>query len=167
MPRALTLLIAAVAIDLAILALFRRLRGRRAGTRKHFIVTHAGSELRPTGQQVSDAVVSVLMGGIVLDLRKTQLTERPAKIEVFAIMGGAMILVPEDWRVDSNVDAIMGGVQDMRKGEIEADRPTDLMLTGRLIMGGLGVGTEMPQKTGAAAGESKPRSESISESPAS
>lgn len=150
MPRALTVLIGLVALQVAAGLLFRRQRGRHAGARAHFLVTQGGSQVRPTAKQVSDAVVSVMMGGLVLDLRETELTSRPARIDLLSIMGGVMILVPEGWKVDIDVQPIMAGVQDQRQGTIEAERPTDLVLSGRLFMSGLAVAAHMPQEQGTA-----------------
>jgi hypothetical protein len=125
---------------------FKRRRETYAGERTHFIVTLGGEQLKPTGKQVADAVVSVLMGGLVLDLRETVITEKPARIDLLAIMGGVMVVVPEDWKIENSVDAMMGGVQDLREGVLDDERPADVVLTGRLIMGGLGIGNQMPKE---------------------
>lgn len=147
MPRALTVLIGLVAAQVGAVLLFRRQRGRHAGSRTHFLVTQGGEQLRPTAEQVNDAVLSVMMGGLVLDLREVKLTERPARIELLTIMGGVMILVPEDWKVDIDVQPLMAGVRDDRSGASELeDRPTDLVLTGRVIMGGFDVASNMHQE---------------------
>ncbi len=151
MPRALTVLIGLVAAQVGAVLLFRRQRGRHAGLRTHFLVTQGGEQLRPTAEQVNDAVLSVMMGGLVLDLREVKLTARPARIELLSIMGGVMILVPEAWKVDIDVQPLMAGVRDERTGSIEReDRPTDLVLTGRVIMSGLDVASHMPQEQSAA-----------------
>lgn len=153
MPRSLTVLIALVAAQVAAMLLFRRQRGRHAGELTHFLVTQGGEQIRPTAKQVSDAVVSVMMGGLVLDLRETELTTRPARIDLLSIMGGVMVLVPEEWKVDVDVQPLMAGVRDERQGEIAADRPVDLVLTGRVIMSGLDVASHMPQEQSAARAE--------------
>jgi hypothetical protein len=61
-------------------------------------------------------------------------------------MGGVEVLVPEDWKVQLDVQPTMGGVQDRRTGTIAPDRPVDLVLTGRVVMGGIDVGHELPKK---------------------
>ncbi len=119
--------------------LFRRSRRRHAGSRRHFLITQGGSEVRPTGEEIQDAVVSVLMGGAVLDLRDATPPRRPARLDVMIVMGGVQLLVPEEWRVKVDVEAVMGGIQDARKGQAGQDRPVDLVLAGRVVCGGLDI----------------------------
>jgi len=119
--------------------LFRRSRRRHAGFRRHFLVTQGGSEVRPTGEEIQDAVVSVMMGGAVLDLRDASPPRRPARLDVMIVMGGVQLLVPEDWRVQIEVEALMGGIQDARDGQADQDRPVDLVLEGRVVFGGLDI----------------------------
>lgn len=58
-----------------------------------------------------------VMGGTQLDLRQASVAPgEEAVIDVFALMGGAVILVPEDWTVDVQVVPVMGGVKDERWG---------------------------------------------------
>jgi hypothetical protein len=64
-----------------------------------------------------------LMGGTTLDLRQAKLApgER-AIVDVFALMGGAEIFVPKDWKIERHVTAVMGGVRDERFGEPDLRR---------------------------------------------
>jgi hypothetical protein len=58
-----------------------------------------------------------VMGRADLDLRST--TVAPGDevvIEVFTLMGGATIRVPDGWIVDIRAAPIMGGVRDRREG---------------------------------------------------
>jgi hypothetical protein len=68
-----------------------------------------------------------VMGRADLDLRST--TVAPGDevvIEVFTLMGGATIRVPDGWIVDIRAAPIMGGVRDRREG------PRDVAGYGRL-----------------------------------
>lgn len=139
---------------------FRRRRRRYAGIRRHFLVTQGGSQVRPTGEELRDAVVSVFMGGLILDMRSTQLVMRPARLDLLCVMGGVELVVPEDWRIQVDVDPAMGGVQDRREATIEPGRPVDLMISGRLVMGGLDITSTPPERLksgGKAAGGAKAR----------
>jgi hypothetical protein len=90
-------------------------------------------------------MVSVMMGSLILDLRETNLTEHPARIELRSIMSGVVILVPEAWKVDIDVRPLVARVWDERTRAIELeDRPTDLVLTGHVFMSRLDVATQMP-----------------------
>jgi hypothetical protein len=133
-------------IQWAAMLVFRSRRELAAAGRPHFIVTQGGAELRPALNDMKDAVVSVLQGGIVLDLRGLPRENgEPLKLDVFIIMGGLELLVPEDWNVRLNVQPMMGGVRDRRTGSRNAERELDLMVQGQAIMGGVEVASERRQ----------------------
>ena len=74
-------------------------------------------------QRVSDATrfhggeMTSVMGGCTLDLRQATLAPgEAATIDVFALMGGLVLRVPEGWLVDVRAVPIMGGVRDQRAG---------------------------------------------------
>ena len=74
-------------------------------------------------QQVSSAAVfrggemTSVMGHSDLDLRKTTVAPgEEAVIEVFTLMGGTTIRVPEGWSVEVRAVAIAGGAKDRRRG---------------------------------------------------
>jgi predicted membrane protein len=124
--------------------LFRRQRRQFAGDRRHILVVQGGSQLRPSAEEISDAVVSVMMGGVVLDLRQTTLMRRPAHLDILCIMGGLELVVPEDWKVTIDVEPAMGGIRDARSGTVDPERPPDLVISGRVVMGGVDISSEMP-----------------------
>lgn len=148
MKRLLKALLVFTAAHAAAGLVFRKRRRLYAGERKHFLVTQGGAQVRPTPNELRDAVISVMMGGLRLDLREVKLDVRPAHLDVLAVMGGVELLVPEDWRVQSDVEAVMGGVEDAREGPADPDRPVDLSLRGRVIMGGLEITSPPPAKEG-------------------
>lgn len=126
------------AAHLALVLAFRRQRSRYAGQRRHVLVTAGGQRLRLAGDEAGDAVVSVLMGGAILDLRNAALRNGPARLDLLVLMGGVSLLVPRHWKLAIGVEALMGGVADLRAGSDEdTDRPPDLVLCGRVVMGGL------------------------------
>jgi hypothetical protein len=135
--RIVTALAAGVAAQAALVHLFRRGRRRHARERRHILVTQGGQRLRLATEEVSDLVVSVLMGGAIVDLRGARCHEEPGRIEVLAIMGGVQIIVPNDWRVRVEIETTMAGVQDRRVGGMDANRPCDLLVSGRVALGGL------------------------------
>jgi hypothetical protein len=80
-------------------------------------------------------------GGTRLDLRDARLAPG-ARLELLALFGGIVVLVPEGWRVESNVRAIAGGVDLPWVDEPEDEgRPVDLVLGGYAIFGGVSVQT--------------------------
>lgn len=126
--------------------MFRQNRQRFAAERRHFMVTQGGGEFRPAGEEFNEAVVSVLMGGAVLDLRSVGMGTPPRKLDVITIMGGLEVIVPEDWTVRMDVRPMLGGARDARTGALGHQGPADLVITGRVIMGGLEVRSQMPQE---------------------
>lgn len=144
MRRLLTVVIVWTAAQAGAAYLFRRQRQQYAGDRRHILVIQGGSQLRPSGDEIGDAVVSVMMGGVVLDLRETQLTRRPARLDILSIMGGVQLVVPGDWKVRIDVEPTMAGIRDGRTGSIDPERPPDLLLSGRVVMSGLEISSEMP-----------------------
>lgn len=78
---------------------------------------------------------SAFMGGVDIDLTKSRMQGDRAVINVFAMMGGVVLRIPEDWAVQSNVTALMGGVED--KTRPPADPVGTLVLEGSAVMGGI------------------------------
>ena len=62
-------------------------------------------------------------GGGIVDLRDATLDPAGAHLEVKAVFGGAQILVPSSWRVESSVSGV-GAAQDMRPKPTARDRAT-------------------------------------------
>jgi hypothetical protein len=124
--------------------LFRNERRRYAGNRRHILVVQGGAQLRPAGDEISDAVVSVMMGGVTLDLRGSRVTRPPIHLDILCVMGGLELIVPEEWKVVVNVEPTMGGVRDARRGTVDSERAADLVLSGRVIMGGIDISSTLP-----------------------
>jgi hypothetical protein len=148
MGRMLKIAILGIAAHAGAAYLFHQQRARHAGHRRHFLVVQGGAQLRPTGDEIQDAVVSVMMGGLVLDLRETDLSRRPARLDILALMGGLELVIPESWKVSIDVHPTMGGIRDARTGRIDPERPVDLVLSGRVVMGGLDISSKMPRDGG-------------------
>ena len=54
------------------------------------------------------------------------------------------VVVPSAWNVRLEADVTMGGIRDMRSGVVDAQRPADIVITGRILMGGLEIRGELP-----------------------
>lgn len=79
-----------------------------------------------------------LMGGGRIDLRQAVIPPgESATIEVFSMMGGFEIIVPETWTVDDRTMPLMGGMSNETRPRVV---PTaTLVLRGFLMMGGLSI----------------------------
>jgi hypothetical protein len=88
--------------------------------------------------------LSCLYGGGTLDLRGATLAPGGATLRVQAFNGGAQILAPASWRLETKVIGL-GGVGDARP---HIDRPADapiLRIEGWAVFGGFGVASEGPK----------------------
>jgi hypothetical protein len=141
----------------AMVYVFRRERNRLASDRRHVLVTQGGQRLRLAAKETDDAVVSVLMGGAVLHLGEEGSRSVPARIDVLIVMGGVQLIVPQDWIVRVEVDALMGGVDDRRGGRAGAHSDPDLVICGRVIMGGLEISAHGASPGRSAACQPEPR----------
>lgn len=80
--------------------------------------------------------LNAIFGGISLDLRKTNLPVGETRLEVNAIFGGVTILVPREWHIESNIDAVFGGFEDKRALNDPLDPTRRLIITGSCVFGG-------------------------------
>jgi hypothetical protein len=87
----------------------------------------SGDQRTNTSASFHGAEMTALMGGARLDLRGATLAPgESAVIDVFAMMGGATLMVPKGWAVDMQATSILGGIKDERanaNGSDERRRP--------------------------------------------
>jgi hypothetical protein len=86
-------------------------------------------------QRFRGGEVSVLMGGIELDLRGASM-EAPAVMDVFVMWGGIEIRVPDDWDVELRGTPILAGFEDKTRPQPNAG-PKRLIVRGVAIMAGV------------------------------
>ena len=97
-----------------------------------------GLEESVTSKAFKGGYLRAVMGGAELDLSEAVIEEKPATIEVTIIMGGAEIKVPSEWNVKLDVSQKMAGVEDERgQGDLAENEVPDLVITGKVVMGGL------------------------------
>jgi hypothetical protein len=99
----------------------------------------------PTGPFAGGQIGSI-MGGTEIDLRQATIAPGTTpSLDLFTVMGGVVIRVPENWRVDSEAVFVMGGMSDKRPSASDAARQVPdpsaprLVIKGTVIMGGLTV----------------------------
>lgn len=81
-----------------------------------------------------------VMGRSELDLRTATIAPgQDVNIEVFMLMGGATIRVPEGWTVNVNTTRIAGDVKDRRTGVRDATGAPRLVIRGLIVLGGLSI----------------------------
>lgn len=78
--------------------------------------------------------ITAIMGGVELDLRGASI-QTEAAINVFAVWGGIVLKVPNDWTVINNGIAIMAGIDDQTVPAMNSAKR--LVITGYALMGGV------------------------------
>jgi hypothetical protein len=80
--------------------------------------------------------VTMIFGGGELNFTQADIAGK-AVLNVTAIFGGAEIVVPPHWKVESSVTAIFGGVEDSRASKQDVDPTKVLSIEGTVIFGGI------------------------------
>ena len=85
--------------------------------------------------------VTAIMGGFDIDLRDAEIGGDAARIEVFVIMGGIDMKVPENWTVVLDITPFMGGADyNARNRRAPAEGPQKVLtVSGFVFMGGVEV----------------------------
>ena len=110
----------------------------KAPKSRNFIAIMSGVVRR--GAWVVPKHISALafMGGVELDLRDAVLDPGVTEIEVLAVMGGVVVTVPPNVRLESDGFAFMGGFEDQLKQPASGDPNAPVVrLTGFAFMGGV------------------------------
>jgi hypothetical protein len=75
------------------------------------LVCFWGADRRTVSQQFKSAALTAIFGGIDLDLRAANIVGH-ARVDAFALFGGATIRVPQHWRVRVTGLPVFGGYDD-------------------------------------------------------
>jgi hypothetical protein len=88
--------------------------------------------------------VSGVFGGATLDLSEAH-PDPGARVDAFALFGGADVLVPPGWRISLGGLPLFGGYEDKTRGngELPPDAP-ELRVSATAIFGGVAVKTPQP-----------------------
>jgi hypothetical protein len=85
------------------------------------------------------------MGGGELDMREARFEEQTVKINIFAMMGGVEITVPDDANVRVQGVGIMGAFDHSASGDGQPGGPT-IVVTGLAFMGGVEIKRKRPRR---------------------
>lgn len=117
--------------------------GERDNTMNAFAVL-SGIKRTSAAERFRGGEITAFMGGAQLDLRQAIIPPgEDAALEIFIVMGGCEIFVPQTWTVETPLVPVMGGVDDKRLPPLPgADnlggRPAPrLVLRGLIMMGGI------------------------------
>jgi predicted membrane protein len=111
------------------------------------LTTHTDAFIRGTAvmggiERASDspgfrgADLVAIMGACKVDLRRASMAGNEAFVDVFAIMGGVELRIPESWTVDIRVLPLMGGATDQTH-PVRGETAQRLVIRGTAFMGGV------------------------------
>ena len=94
-----------------------------------------GGEYKFSSKKLNGGKISAIMGGCEIDLRNSDFTGNTLKVEVFALMGGIEIMVPQKWTVVTQGTPILGAFEN--KTTTLNGNKKKIIIYGTAIMGGV------------------------------
>jgi len=86
-----------------------------------------------------------ILGSDTLDFTQARFTHPNTQIEVLSVFGSVDILVPEDVNTHSNVNCILGSIENDSTAQFSAEAPT-ISIEGKVILGSLDIKIKQPIK---------------------
>jgi predicted membrane protein len=81
--------------------------------------------------------VTCFMGGSEIDMTQADI-KGTVIMDITAVMGGVKMIVPSNWEIKSEINAVLGGVEDKRQVQGKViDFNKVLVLKGTAFMGGI------------------------------
>jgi len=94
-----------------------------------------GGEYHYSSKKLKGGKISAIMGGCEIDLRDSDFEGEEMIINVFALMGGIEMRIPQSWTVILEGTPILGGMSDQTRTLNGSKKK--LIITGEAIMGGV------------------------------
>ena len=123
----------------------RDLVGQSKGS-ENLVAVFGGCERRGRWLVEPRTNVSVLCGGVELDLREAVLSQHEVTIQLAVILGGVDIKVPHGVRVINNTSAILGGTDLHGTDQVTDPNAPVVHLTGTCMLGGVDVKAKKVKK---------------------
>lgn len=114
-------------------------RSTVSGSDLDIVRIFSGGDVRIDSQDFEGGDVVTIFGGVTIDLREAAIRNRPARIDVVSVFGGADIKVPDDWKVKVTGVPIFGGWGNKTSNKHSAGHPVDLEISCVTIFGGMDV----------------------------
>jgi hypothetical protein len=131
-------------VGMAIAALFAKgalpSRGDEDSDELALVAIFDGIDLKSRATAFRGGSMLAWFGGIAVDLREAELAPG-ARLSVHTLLGGIAIKTPPNWRIDSSVTALAGGVA--AGTPAQGDDGPVLTVEGRALLGGVAIGAKM------------------------
>jgi predicted membrane protein len=98
-----------------------------------------GLAIHVSSQGFRSGRVTAVFSGVTVDLREAIIAAEGATLSVQAALSSIDVLVPADWRVVCEVDAVLGGVRGQRLAAAAGATGPCLRVTGTVVASGLSV----------------------------
>ncbi|HSH65675.1 MAG TPA: DUF5668 domain-containing protein [Bacteroidia bacterium] len=96
-----------------------------------------GGNTRVTSENFKGGKITAIFGGGDIDMKAAKLSPDGCVIDTFILFGGSNLIVPEGWKVKSEVVSILGGFSDKRLSISNAETDKTIVIKGIVIFGGL------------------------------
>jgi len=98
----------------------------------------SGVEKNVVDKNFSGGEINAIMGGVEISFAEADILS-VAQLEVNAILGGIKMIVPSHWEIKSELNCIMGGIEDKRVIQSTPEGPQKklLILEGNVCSGGI------------------------------
>lgn len=108
-----------------------------SGNDENIVAVLGGVDTKVESHNYTGNKTTAIMGGNIIDLRGATI-KKEATIEVFTLMGGIELRVPENWQIRSSIMPILGSVENKTSGTSAKTAPI-LNIVGTVILGGVEV----------------------------
>lgn len=89
--------------------------------------------------ELRSGCLTAMGAGVTVDFRDAKLAPEGATLQLQAGLSGVRLLVPPDWEVVCDVDAVFAGVSDRRRAPRSSGSRPRLRIEGMVVAGGLSV----------------------------
>ncbi len=99
-----------------------------------------GGNKRVQSNNFKGGRITAIFGGSEFDLKSADISPEGCVIDLFTMFGGSKLIIPEDWRIKSDVFSLFGGFSDKRSiRPSDGDPAKTLVLKGFAMFGGIEV----------------------------
>ncbi len=106
--------------------------------RIHFDIVFGGVKKNIVSKNFQGGEMRTIFGGAELNFSQCDMAEK-AEIDITQVFGGIKMIIPQHWKVKSEITTVMGGIDDKRqiKNDVVGSEDKILILKGNLVFGGI------------------------------